>query len=176
MAFFRGTGALLFLWKPDESEILLRSVYHLEGVPPPLDALELCAIASVGGCCDSVAIAASTQEAFFQSFLSMFCSPLEVSNLRRMRLFVCLVICCILDEPEKAHNLIVSALTTGRQALGAIQFWSESSEETKLYWKTAFRAVVFLESWFSNNTGAESRITQEDLAVRHSLSYHLIPS
>jgi hypothetical protein len=105
-AFFRGTGALLHLWEREEGERLLQAVYHSEGEAAPLDTLELWAIAAVGSYCDSGSLAVSTQESFFHSFLSMFCSPMEIPPLHRMRLFTCLAICCILEERAKARNLV----------------------------------------------------------------------
>ncbi|KAF2843868.1 hypothetical protein T440DRAFT_523928 [Plenodomus tracheiphilus IPT5] len=43
-------------------------------------------------------------------------------------------------------------------------FEAETPEEKALYWRSVFRSVMFLESWFSYNTGHKSRITEQDLA------------
>jgi hypothetical protein len=109
-AFLHGTGALLSLWNHDEALDLVKSVYHPTGASSQVDTAEVLAMAAIGSYCDSEAISSFIPENFFHSFLSMLVVPENMTNLRRMRLFVCLAICRFTDSVESARALICKFL------------------------------------------------------------------
>lgn len=105
-AFLHGTGLLLYLWDRDEALGLVRSVYHLRSDSRPEHATEVFAMSAVGGYCDGGADTISLQEMFLHFFLSMLSSPLDMCDLRRMRLFACLAMCRFTNSVDSARRLM----------------------------------------------------------------------
>jgi hypothetical protein len=163
-AFIHGTGSLLYLWNRNEGFDLVRSVYHPQRDSKPVYATEVFAMSAVGSCCDGDVHTTLFRDRLLHLFLCMLSSPSDMCDLRRMRLLACLATCRFTSSMESARRLILSALSMGRQALTSASFEAKT-EEIKLYWQNVFRSVVFLESWFAYNTGHESRINKQDLAV-----------
>jgi hypothetical protein len=105
-AFLHGTGSLLYLWDHEEALGLVKSVYHSKGDLNRLDVTELFAMSAIGSYCDGPSDVLSVQETFLHFFVSMLSSPLDMCNLRRMRLFTCLAVCCFTDSVESARRLM----------------------------------------------------------------------
>ncbi|UPX14874.1 uncharacterized protein EKO05_0005345 [Ascochyta rabiei] len=161
--FLDGTGSLLFLWDRDEALNLVRSVYHPQSNSKPILATEVFAMSAVGSYCDAGSLTMLVQEKFLHFFLYMLSLPSDIYGLRYMRLFACLAICRFTNSVESARRLMLSALNIGRQALTSSSFEVENPGGKAHHWRNVFRSVIFLESWFSYNTGNKSRVTEQDL-------------
>jgi hypothetical protein len=105
-AFLHGSGSLLYLWNKTEASNLVRSVYHSQSDSKPADATEVFAMSAVGSYCDGDAHTMLLQEKFLHLFLHMLVLHVDMSNLRRMRLFACLAICRFTNSVESARRLM----------------------------------------------------------------------
>jgi hypothetical protein len=104
-AFLQGTGSLLYLWDNDEVLDLVKSVYDPQNDWKPVHATEVFAMSAVGAYCDAD-FNSSIGERFLHFFVSMLCSPSELHDFRRMRLFACLAICRFTSNVESARRLM----------------------------------------------------------------------
>jgi hypothetical protein len=109
-AFLHGTGSLLYLWSQAEILNLVGSVYHPQSDSKAVDTVEVFAMSAVGSYCDSNAHTSMHQEKFLHLFLHTLVLHLDMSNLRRMRLFACLAICRFTNSAESARELMRKCL------------------------------------------------------------------
>jgi len=166
--FLNGTGTLLHLWDQEEAMALTKSVYHPQNDGKSVHATEVFAMAAIGSCCDGETGRSFSRERFLEFFLYLLSSTSTISELRYMRLFVCLAIIRFANNVESARNLMLAALNIGRQQFLSSSFLNNTTEDELRYWWNVFRSILFLESWFAYNTNHESRVTHEDLALYHA--------
>ncbi|PVH91056.1 hypothetical protein DM02DRAFT_373240 [Periconia macrospinosa] len=170
-AFVHGTGSLLYLWNQDEAFNLVRSVYHPRSDLKLVYASEVFAMSAVGSYCDAEPHSMLAREKFLHFFLNLLSSSSDVSELRRMRLFACLAICCFANNVGSARSHMLSALSMGRQAFTITSFEVGESEEKVRYWRDVYRSVIFIERsvrsvfclssfWTANIHSAGSHIIQ----------------
>jgi len=143
--FLNGTGTLLHLWDQEEAMALTKSVYHPQNDGKSVHATEVFAMAAIGSCCDGETGRSFSRERFLEFFLYLLSSTSTISELRYMRLFVCLAIIRFANNVESARNLMLAALNIGRQQFLSSSFLNNTTEDELRYWWNVFRSILFLE-------------------------------
>ena len=104
--FHKGTGALVYFWSREEAFELIRSVYHPQGDSTPIHAADVFAMAAIGTYCDGDDNEALLEGNFLKFFVYLLSSPVQISDLHRMRLFACLAVCRFTNNVKSARSLM----------------------------------------------------------------------
>ncbi|EKG09403.1 nitrate assimilation regulatory protein nirA [Macrophomina phaseolina MS6] len=154
LAFFRCSGSLFHIFKPDDGIALFNQVYAVGSVPSRATLSELFAIAAIGSHYENTSMAWDSCEAFFTLARLYFDDVIDACPLRGMRVSVLLAMWNIMCK----HTVALAYIETGLALAEASNVRGQLrplsiDDDSWVNYKGVFNTLMFLEHWISATTG-----------------------